>query len=201
MEEIKMNNKIIFGILLVIFGVFIIVCSGFYSYYLNYQYNSKIGGYMENAIDMNTPNKMYEQVSLAKLGMMKEGLTKNNYGAWIFKRPDNSMKMQYEHIDSILERIKAVEEWKNKVYSNNSQGVETLGDVYEQKMTNLRKFIANDLDGFSDRSDWIAEDAWYVKNHLIWKLTKWLWYLLSLIIVTIGIVFIMRSNDKFDSYL
>jgi hypothetical protein len=35
-----------------------------------------------------------------------------------------------------------------------------MGDVYEQKMDNLREFLKE-----NGRADWIAENAWYVKYH------------------------------------
>lgn len=142
--------KIAIGIFIVIYGI---------GYLINYQYETKIGGYVNNAVDMNVPEKMLEQLNMAKQGMTNEGLTPELYGAMFFKKPDNSMEFQYKHIDSIIERVQAVMEWREKTYANGTQ-IESLGDVYEQKMTNLRNFIKEDV-----RSDWIAHKAWVIKNY------------------------------------
>lgn len=152
-----MKFKIILLVLLVVF--FMGLCG--YAYYVNYQYEKVIGSYMENAKDMNTPLRMIEQLELAKQGMRNEGLKETDYGALIFKKPDNSMKFQYQHIDSIIDRAKAVESWYNEVYEKAGQA-EILGDVYEQKMDNLREFIMEET-----RSDWIAKNCWYIKNHIV----------------------------------
>lgn len=135
---------------------------------------------MENAYAMNTPSRMIGELELAKKAMLEAGLTKETYGAMFFKKPDNSMAFQYNHIDSILERCRAVEDWYNQVYVKQS-GTEILGDVYEQKMDNLRDFIMEDM-----RSDWIARDAWYIINHPIWYLTAWVWFSIILVLWTIG---------------
>jgi len=128
------------GKILIIVLVFLLgVGFGVYQYYVSYQYERDIGSYMSNAVDMVAPEGMLEQVQLAKQGMIDSGLTEDDYGALIFKKPDNSMKFQYQHIDGVIERINSVIYWKEKIYSNESQNIETLGDVYEQKMTNLRR--------------------------------------------------------------
>jgi len=172
---------------LVLFVAFLLFISliglGFYEYYVHYQYENKVGSYFENAVNMNTPDKMLEQVNKGKQGMINEGLVSSDYGAIWFKKPSNSMEMQYSHIDSIIERIKAVQEWKDKSYSNTSTSSENMGDVYEQKMTNLRKFIAEDLNEDASRSDWIAEDTWLIKKHLII-------YLNALIIIPLFLVMV-----------
>ena len=94
--------------------------------------------------------------------MEKVGLESSDYGALIFKKPSNSMRFQYEHLDGIIERVRAVEEWRLTTYGEGSVTTESLGDVYESKMDNLRDFINEE-----GRSDWIAKDAWYIKHHVI----------------------------------
>ena len=133
-----------------------------YSIFANWQYEQKIGSYMDNAYDMNTPSRMLEQLQNAKLGMVNEGLSPEMYGAIIFKKPSNRMDFQYQHIDSIKERVEAVQTWYQETYLSDNQLTETLGDVYEQKMTNLRQFIMEDV-----RSDWIAKNTWFIHHHPI----------------------------------
>lgn len=158
-----------------------------YTFYVDYQYENQIGAYFSNAIDMNTPDKMLQQIQLGKQMIINAGLPE--YGAMWFKTPSNSMDFQMQHIDSIIERIQAVQDWKDKSYGKDGQA-EAMGDVYEQKMTNLRKFIKEDLDGTASRSDWIAENAWYIQNHPIlylWWIQFVLWLLL--LFVTIGLYY------------
>lgn len=146
---------------MIILGLCFILIYG-YSYYTNYQYEKIIGSHMMNARDMNTPSRMLDELNLAKHGMVEEGLTKDMNGALFFKKPSNSMDFQYEHIDSIIERVKAVDVWYNKVYkSETGQQAETLGDVYEQKMDNLRDFIMEDT-----RSDLIAHNTWLIQHNI-----------------------------------
>ena len=179
----------IWGIVIIVLSILSITVLGFAHYYVHFQYERVIGSYMDNAKDMNTPDKMLEQLQAAKQGMINEGLAEDMYGAWLFKKPDNSMKFQYEHLDSIIERVKAVQEWKDKTYSNSSNTqTESLGDVYEQKMTNLRNFIMEDT-----RSDWIAKDAWYVHKHFFFYLPVDFVYLVLIILVIIGCAMIMRD--------
>lgn len=146
-----------FGILFV--GLFA------YGLYIDYQYEKSVGAYFDNAEDCINPECILEQVRAGRQAMVDEGLTPDLYGAWIFRKPSNSMKFQYTHIDSIIERAEAIQQWKIQVYSNDSSG-EVLGDVYTQKMDNLRKYVTGETAGESgSRSDWIAKDAWYLKYH------------------------------------
>jgi len=132
---------------------------------LGYEYDKVIGAYIENAYEVNTPDEMIKQVNLAIEGMKKEGLTPDLYGALVFKKPSNTMEWQYKFLDNFIERAEAVEEWKQKTYSEGSQSTETMGDVYEEKMDNLREFIKE-----GGNADWIAKDAWYIKKIGWWKI-------------------------------
>lgn len=150
-----------YPILTVICLIFLIIYS-FSLYLVSFQYERLIGSHIENAFEVNTPTRMIEEIKLAKQGIIEADLKETDYGAWIFKKPDNSMKFQYEFLDSIIERAEAVEIWYQTTYSGNATATEQLGDVYEQKMDNLREFLHE-----GGRADWIAQDAWYVKNHLL----------------------------------
>ncbi len=188
-----MKGKITIIILLVIGLLGFVV----YDYYTHYQYDKQIGSYMNNAIDMVAPEPMLVQVQSAKQGMIDAGLTNEDYGALIFKKPDNSMKFQYQHIDAIIERINAVIDWKTKVYSENSTSSETLGDVYETKMTNLRQYIKGETleDNSGTRSDWIAENAWFVKYHIILYFDFTV-YILLLSLIGILLLLVLNSKER-----
>ena len=148
------------------------------SFFLYQEYETKIGSYIENAYEVNTPERMVEQVKLAKEAMLKEGLSPETYGAMFFKRPDSVMSWQYDFIDSVTERANAVIKWKSEMERTGS--VETLGDVYETKMDNLREFLKE-----NGRADWIAQDAWYIENHPIMYLFQ-LFFILFVIVIIIA---------------
>jgi len=133
-----------------------------WGFLIHKEYESKIGGYIENAYEVNTPDKFVSNLKSAKQGMINEGLNESDYGDLIFKRPDNSMKFQYEFLDSMVKRGESVEQWYNLTYSNKTTTTEQLGDVYEQKMYNLREFLIE-----NGRADWIAEQTWLIKHYPI----------------------------------
>jgi len=146
------------SVLITVISIVVIIYA--FGVWVDYDYERRIGAFMNNAVDMNTPGRMLEQLDKAEAGMRAEGLVETDYGALIFKKEDNSMRFQYQHIDSIRERINAVQTWLDQNYNNNTGTTETLGDVYEEKMTNLRNFIKEDV-----RSDWIAKRAWTIKHY------------------------------------
>jgi Flp pilus assembly protein TadB len=165
MEQNIIKNKrgsasLISG-MLVIFLIFILIGFGVYWYYVNYTYERDIGAYFDNAVDCITPECILIQLNDGRQAIVDAGLTEDMYGVFIFKKPDNSMKFQYQHIDAIIERAESVQDWKDKVYANGTQA-ETMKDVYTEKMDNLRNYII----GEGYRSDWIAKDTWMIKNHL-----------------------------------
>lgn len=94
-------------------------------YYVSYDYERKIGSHIENACEVNTPDRMIVEIQKAKDGMLSEGLKPEDYGAWIFKKPDNSMEFQYQFLDSVIERAKAVELWYNNTYSGRQATTES----------------------------------------------------------------------------
>lgn len=148
---------------------------GYSIYIYNYKYELVIGSYIENAYEVNTPERMIAEISKAIKGMETENLKPEDYGAFFFKKPDNKMEWQYDFLDSIIERANAVIEWREKI--EKSTEVETLGDVYEQKMDNLREFLKE-----NGRADWIASSAWVIKNHPI--VYFWYVWLFPLAIIT-----------------
>jgi len=142
--------------------IFILIGFVFQMVKIHYEYETKIGAYIENAYEVNTPHEMMTQVELAIEGMENEGLENDDYGAYWFKKPDNKMSWQYTFLSNFTERAEAVEVWYNQTYNSESNVTETMGDVYEQKMDNLREFLKE-----NGRADWIAKNAWYLKNYTI----------------------------------
>ncbi len=161
---------------------------GIYGYVLDYKYERAIGAYLENARDTITPEAFKEQLLLFKQAVVDTGLIEADYGAMWFEKPDNSMKFQTQHIDSIIGRADAMIQWQEASYNTTSQPIyaspEAFRDVYNEKMNNLRKYIH--AEGY--RSDWIAEDAWYVKNHPIMYFSGWLYGLLIILMILFGII-------------
>jgi hypothetical protein len=174
-----MGTLCLFGIIGIIIGAVII----------NYQYENQIGAYFDNAEDCITPDCILIQLNEGYQAINNSGLTNEDYGAWIFKKPSNSMVFQYQHLNAIIERANAVQNWVDKVYANNTQA-ESMKDVYTEKMDNLRKYITGE--GF--RSDWIAKDAWYLKYHFFYAIWAF-WVGALLFIIMIGFYFLMGVED------
>jgi hypothetical protein len=173
-----MNGLNVFGLfagMLCILGIIALIIAGVY---VNYQYESQIGAYFDNAVDCITPECILTQLHLGYNAINNSGLTKDDYGAWIFKKPNNKMEFQYQHLDAIIERAESVQDWKGKVYANGTQA-ETMKDVYTEKMDNLRKYITAE----SYRSDWIAEEAWWLKYH----------FFITIIATPLGLLLIMLA--------
>jgi hypothetical protein len=160
-----MNGLGVFGAFCGTICLFAIIGLSIGGVYVNYQYENKIGAYFDNALDCITPDCILIQLDDGYNAIKDSGLTKDDYGAWIFKKPSNKMEFQFQHLDAVIERAKSVQDWKEKVYANGTQA-ETMQDVYTQKMDNLRKYIT----GEGSRSDWIAKDAWYLKYHFFWAI-------------------------------
>jgi hypothetical protein len=137
-----------------------------YSLFVHNDYENRLGGYIANSVDTITPESFKEQLLLFKAAMIKEGLTEDKYGALIFKNQKNSMKFQYQHIESILDRADAMIQWQEASYETPTQTTyspEAFRDVFNDKMNNLRNYINEG----NIRSDWIAKDTWYLENHFI----------------------------------
>jgi len=197
-----MNKKGIGGfvwtfVFLIILGLFI---GGFvFDYFIDYNYEKQIGSYMENAKNTITPEAFKEQLILFKQATKDAGLTEQDYGALWFKKPDNSMVFQYQHIDSIIGRADAMIQWQQASYNNSNTNTiysspEAFRDVYNEKMNNLRTYLNEE-----GRSDWIAQDAWYVKYHPIWYCISWI-LLFGLLILGVAWVFFgvsLASNSDY----
>jgi len=143
-------------------------------------YNRAVHSHMENAYFANTPELMKKELLLSVSGMKELGLKEDMYSVvlpWEMT-PEKRMDYQFSHLESIISRIDSVGEWRKNVYEKGGTQ-ESLGDVYEIKMDNLRNFLKED-----SWSDWIAEGAFYanVYSWFVWAniLLGWL-LVLSLI--------------------
>lgn len=155
-------------------------------------YVRAVSSHIENAYELNTPDAMKEEITLAIQGMRELGLENNMYSTLLpwDKTPKTRMDFQYTYLANLNSRIDSVISWKATVYDE-QKGVETLGDVYEQKMDNLREFI---MEG--GRSDWIAHDAYYVNKQTFFAVLEYI-----LAVSFIGSVFLfslgkMLSNGE-----
>jgi len=164
----------------------------------SYTFNLKVHSYMENAYFANTPELMIQQLKQCREGMEELELTPNMYDAYFAwdKVPHRQMLYQYQHIDSIIARANAVIIWRNQNYGNDSADMtpETLGDVYEVKMDNLRGFLQEE--GWSD---WIANGAYYANHYLIYylgELIGLIWIIIWIVpMVSLGWYSIVKDDD------
>jgi len=190
----KMSNVWI-GLFVGLVIVFGLLFAGIYIYNTlgpGYHYHKNVQSHLENAYELNTPEGMREEVLLAKQGMEDFGLTESDYcSLWYWQQtPDCSMAMQYDYLDGLVERIDAVIVWKKQMYGNNTVGGESLGDVYESKMDNLREFIKE-----GGESDWIAHPAYYAKNHPM----LWYWQQFSFLCCIGWVMLLLILGAAWDS--
>lgn len=178
---------IVLGLLILIVPA--VAISGYQTVGPYYEWNYEVHSHILNAYYANSPELMILELSACVQGMRTLGLTPEMYGAWLpwEKTPDIRMDYQYNHLNAIINRTKAVIEWRNLTYTTNGSAPETLGDVYNEKMDNLRGFLVED--GWSD---WISYQAFFVNEYLwvvIWNdIACWFVYLLGLLIIIGGIV-------------
>jgi hypothetical protein len=183
---------ILLGLLILVLPAVLI--SGFQSVGPYYKWNYEVHSHMSNAYYANSPELMILQLTLCEEGMRNLGLSPDMYGAWLpwEKTPDVRMDFQYSHIDAILNRTKSVIEWRNQTYTKNGSAPETLGDVYNEKMDNLRGFLVED--GWSD---WISYRAYFVNEYLwlvLWNdIVCWFVYLFGIIIILLGVVSLKKG--------
>jgi len=175
-----------------------VVISGYQTIGPYYEWNYEVHSHMLNAYYANSPELMITELSACENGMRDLGLTPDLFGAWLpwEKTPDIRMDYQYNHLDAIINRTKAVIEWRNLTYTTNGSAPETLGDVYNEKMDNLRGFLVED--GWSD---WISYQAFFVNEYLwlvIWDdILCWFVYLLGFAVIIGGIVHMKGGVGRF----
>jgi hypothetical protein len=187
---------ILIGLLILIVPA--VVISGYQTIGPSYEWNYEVHSHILNAYYANSPELMISELTACENGMRRLGLTPDLYGAWLpwEKTPDIRMDYQYNHIDAIINRTKAVIEWRNLTYTTNGSAPETLGDVYNEKMDNLRGFLIED--GWSD---WISYRAFFI-NEYLWLV---LWddilcgfvYLLGVVVIIVGVVQLKGGFGRF----
>ena len=164
---------------------------GFVTVAVEPAYVRAVSSHIDNAYELNTPDAMKVEISAAIQGMKDLGLEPDMYSRILpwDKTPKTRMDFQYTYLDNLNSRIDSVVAWKVSVYDE-QKGIETLGDVYEQKMDNLREFI-NEGGG----SDWIAHDAYYVNKQTFFVMLEYvlmILYIASFLMAGIG--YILESD-------
>jgi hypothetical protein len=151
----------------------------------SYKFNNEIHSHMINAYYANSPELMIQQLALCEQGMRNLDLDESLYGSYLpwLQTPEIKMDYQYNHLNAIIDRTKSVIEWRNETYTQNGTAPETLGDVYNTKMANLRSFL---IEG--GWSDWISYQAFYVHDYLWLKIY---WDFIEPILCLIGVVLII----------
>jgi hypothetical protein len=147
----------------------------------DYTYNAAVHSHFENAYYSADPETMKTEILKAKEGMKELGLDPQmNSKFWSWEKTyDYSMDWQYRHIDSIIIRINEFIAWAN---AQNNTGSQQMGDVYTQKLNNVREFVKND-GGWSDD---IAYSAFYVYNHVFVQVYI---PIIVLLVIVVGFVF------------
>lgn len=142
----------------------LVAAIAFYAYgavVVDFAYQREVGGHIRNAYEVNTPEAMIDELNRSVAGMHRLGLTDAMYSRYFpwERTPDRSMAFQYEFLDQLINRTEAVILWRTLAYNGNTTP-ETLGDVYEQKMDNLRSFMTEGCDSAYVCTDWIAKDVY-----------------------------------------
>jgi len=162
----------------------------------SFTYKSEVHSHMENAYYANTPELMIAELNESINGMRNLDLDRGMYSKimpWEHTA-DRQMAYQYRHLTSIKERAEAVIVWRDGIYNNLSCQAESLGDVYEEKMDNLRGFLQEE--GWSD---WIAEEAYFVNHHTpLYSLgIFYIWFAIALAIwsiILLPIITLMKDD-------
>jgi hypothetical protein len=188
-----MSNKNVFLILAVIFTI---LCAGCFlgawwtdMTTVSYNYRNAVHSHMENAYYSSDPTTMKTELYLAIQGMHDLNLNDNMYGVWLpwNKVPNNQMKWQYTHMNSVLTRV---DEWQKWEISQSNTGSQQMQDVNTQKLDNVRHFIKDD-GGWSDD---IAEGA-YTINYYFYLIMMEMMGIIFLILAVIFGLGWMFSNE------
>lgn len=134
---------------------------GAYDYFvIQPEFKREVHGHVVNAYYANTPDLMIRELQESRSGMEHLNLDPSMYSTLVpwKKTPDNRMDYQYGLIDSVISRAEAVKEDRDRQMKQG--GSDQLGDVYEQKMDNLRGFLKEE--GWVDD---IAAKAFVIKHH------------------------------------
>jgi len=181
------KNTVLVAIILIVTAIVVpVVIQVYRSIAIDYRYNVAIGGHLENALDGSTPEIMKENLLKAKEGMIAEGLTPDDYGAywhWM-QTPDYKMDYTYRYIDGLINRTEYVISWRD---TNNATATPALKDVYNEMLDNLRT-------EYNRRGpiDWAAHPAWFIKYYSLWYFqgeftVVWIIALLLLAVIIVAV--------------
>lgn len=145
------------------------------------EFDKACHGHMENAYWSNTPELMIKELELYLDGIEELGIEEDDYGAFFSwdKTPDKRVSFWIEHVEGIINRTYSVISWRDQAYKNGSTP-ESLGDVYEQKMDNLRGFLKQG--GWSDET---VKDAYIIESALWWYFYPVIAIIMIIIIIII----------------
>src|SRR4030043_197420 len=180
MEEKRARNLFVLSLVALI--GFMLFCGVYGMLVPDYIFNKEVHSHFENAYFSNTPELMKSELELSVAGMKNLGLEEDMYDAYFYwdKVPAKKMDYQYNHVNSIIQRVDAVKQWRDENYAKGTGASESLGDVYEQKMDNLRGFLQED--GWSD---WIAKGTYYA-NYYSWLYLSWI---IDIILFVLAVIF------------
>lgn len=172
--------------ILAILGLTWIIGAGIYMMVgPGYQFKNEVHGHMENAYVSNTPTEFIAELREAKQGMIDIGLKPEMYGAVLpwHKTADMRMDYWYRHIDGVIERAQSA----RVDCDPNRQSRDTLTDICEQKMTNLRTFLKEG--GWSDE---VPKEAYYANYYPLlyfnWTIFWFVFILPALALCVTGLV-------------
>lgn len=160
-----MNNTGKMSVMGIVILVIILIIGGMFGYVnATREFDKEVHGHVIAAYWSNTPELMIDELNAAVNGTENLGLRPDMYGKWFSwdRTPDNSVDYWLNHFKSVINRTEAVMEWRDGAYKNGTS-VESLSDVYEQKMDNLRNFLK--VGGWSDET---FRKAYYVEYHPLW---------------------------------
>ena len=170
-----MRGKIV-AATIVIATVFSVAFHLNYVINVEYQYNRKIGSYLENAFDASTFEIMKENYISAKRGMLGEGLRPEDYGRWFYweQTPDWQMNYTYSYIDGLVVRC---DYYINVTKISN---ISPYTDIYNQMISNMRTESQR-----NGPVDWTAKPAWLIKNAPIYYWSNVIWLTAMLIVLAV----------------
>jgi hypothetical protein len=185
-----MNSKPI-GAAFLILGILMVVGGGIASFERGFinegRYNLVIGDWAKNAQDAPTFQQSITFLNKFIDGMKSEGLANdtNTFNApWSWQQtPQNRMDFQYSYAQQMIARA--------NFYINYTavQKAGQFSDVYNTAITNFRAEMDH-----NGPLDWVAHDAWMLKNGYYWTY----WWSVPLLVggFIIGVIGALVVTDK-----
>ncbi|HEX9240427.1 MAG TPA: hypothetical protein VF910_07240 [Candidatus Bathyarchaeia archaeon] len=175
----KGSTKVI-GAVFLILGILMVVAGGIASFERGFinegRYNLVIGDWAKNAQDAPTFQQSITFLNKFIDGMKSEGLANdtNTFNSpWSWQQtPQNRMDFQYSYTEQMINRAIFYENYTQ------TQKAGQFTDVYNTALTNFRAEMDH-----NGPLDWVAHDAWMLKNGYYWT------YYYSVPLIISGIIF------------